>query len=259
VFLGKPNVGKSSLMNLVVQQERSLVSPQAGTTREAVSDIITFYKADIQVTDTPGIRRKRGVTEPLEMLMVKSALRASDNADIVFLLVDASEGKLSDQELKLAFYVFDNYKALILVFNKQDLIDDVAKHTLEHNVEEYDYFLKKIPQITVSCKTGKNVGKILPLAQKVWEHYSQKFNNEELTMLFRTALQRKPLYHKTELLALYEVQQLATAPITLLLTVNEPQWFGQSQLGFLDNLMRDNFELTGAPIKFLLRKAKTTK
>jgi len=255
VLLGKPNVGKSSLMNLLVQDERSIVNEQAGTTREAVSDFVKFYKADIQVTDTPGIRRKRGVTEPLEMLMVKSALRASDNADIVLLMVDAAEGQLSDQELKLAFHVFDNYKALILVLNKQDLLTEQNKGDMAFSMEEYEFFLKKVPQITVSCKTGKNVGKILPLVQKIWQHYSQQFNNEEVTMLCKQALDRRPLFHKTERLTLYEVKQLATAPITFLLVVNEPRWFGQSQLAFFDNTLRGNYDLLGAPIKFVIRKS----
>ena len=106
-ILGKPNVGKSSLMNILLKQERSLVTEQAGTTREAVSGDIHFYKETLKLTDTPGIRRKKTIKEPLEKLMVKSSFSALFDADIAVLMIDVSEGRISDQELKLAFYAFE--------------------------------------------------------------------------------------------------------------------------------------------------------
>ena len=121
VILGKPNVGKSSLMNLLVQEERSIVSPVAGTTREAVAEKITFYHQDILLTDTPGVRRKRKVEETLETMMVKTAFRAVEHADVVLLLIDASSHAIADQELKLAFYVFEHYKSLLFFLIKMIL------------------------------------------------------------------------------------------------------------------------------------------
>lgn len=255
VLLGKPNVGKSSLMNLLLKEERSIVSDVAGTTREAISEKVTFYQEDLKITDTPGLRRQRSVKEQIETLMVKSSLRALDQADIVLLLVDASEGMLSDQELKLSFYAFqEQFKALIILFNKQDLVEQHTQERMEMSTKEYQFLLNKVAQLSISCKTEKNVGKVFPLVKKIWERYSQQFSPEELTILLKTELDKRPLYHKTEPLVLYRAQQMATAPITIALTVNRPEWFGASQLSFFENCMRNAYDLQGVPVKFVLRK-----
>jgi len=254
VLLGKPNVGKSSLMNLLVQQERAIVSEIPGTTREAISEKIKFHKGDIQITDTAGVRRKRAVKEEIENFMVKSSFRALQDANVVLLLVDASTGRLSDQELKLAFYAFENYKALIIIFNKFDLVDEYIKEKLDFELEPYKYFLKKLETVNISCKTQKNVGRVLKKINEVFSRYKQIFSDDELTFLFKEVLQKRPLFHKTNRLIVNFVKQVATAPITLLLKVNVPTWFGQSQLAFFDNQMRRNFDLKSVPIKFIVRK-----
>ena len=147
VILGKPNVGKSSLMNLLVQEERAIVSPIAGTTREAVAEKITFYHQDLLLTDTPGVRRKRKIDETLETMMVKSAFRAVDDADIVLLLIDASSNAIADQELKLAFYVFEHYKSLIILFNKEDLSEASSQRRYGSQLKCLRLFLKKSSSI----------------------------------------------------------------------------------------------------------------
>lgn len=254
VLLGKPNVGKSSLMNMLLNQERSIVHDQPGTTREAITERISFYKEDIQVTDTAGVRRKRAIDEELETLMVKSSFQAVQNADMVLLLIDSSEGTLSDQELKLAFYTLEHHKALIILFNKNDLVMPDTQETMEHSLEEYAYVMDKVPQLAISCATGKNIGKILPLVQEVWRRHCQHFSDIQLTQLFKDALHHKPLYHKTSLLHVHHAKQIKAAPITLVLYVNEPDWFGPSQCAFLENVMRKKFDLYGVPVAFLVRK-----
>lgn len=254
VLLGKPNVGKSSLLNALIQQERAIVADIPGTTREAISERVAFYQEDIMVTDTPGIRRQRSVKEPLEGLMVKSALRAVKDADIVLLLVDASQGGLSDQELKLAFYVFNTlHKALVILFNKEDLVTEDIKKQRTFETEVYEYFLKKIEIMDISCKTGKNVGRIIPLVNKVWQRCNQEFTAHDLSLLFQEALHRKPLYHKSELLKVFRVRQVKKAPISLLMIVNRTAWFKETQLGYFDNVLRYNFDLKSAPIVLMPR------
>lgn len=257
MLLGKPNVGKSSLMNALLKEERALVSEVPGTTREALSEQIMFYKEAIQLTDTPGIRRKRSVSGELEPLMVKSSFQALKKSDIVIMLIDGASHTLVDQELKLAFYAFnEHYKALILLINKQDLMTDQSKRDLEHSFEYYDFFIKKIPVMNISCKTGKNVGRVLPLIQEVWQRYSTQFDNESLTKLFIGELIKKPLYHKTKLLRLYKVKQIKEGPPVLELVVNEPDWFGSSQLTFFENLLRSEYDMKGVPVKFITKKAR---
>ncbi len=254
MLFGKPNVGKSSLMNLLLQKDRSIVSSEPGTTREALTERIKFYSEDIQLADTPGVRRMRSVTEPLEGMMVQSTMQALKEADIVLLLVDGSAEHLVDQELKLAFYAFDSqYKALIILFNKADLIDEAKRARFNHSLEEYKFLLKKIITFDISCKTGKNIGKILPTVKEVWSRYSRQFNQNELTQLFKEASVRRPLYHNKNLLVFHSAHQVGTAPITIVLHVNVPLWFGESQRAYYENVLRQKYDLRGVPVKFIVR------
>ncbi len=254
VLLGKPNVGKSSLLNLLAKKDRSIVSDIPGTTREALIEHIQFYNEDIQFVDTAGVRRKRTIDEDLEGLMVHSTMAAVKSADIVLLLLDAHEGRIVDQELKLAFYAFEKQnKALILLLNKQDLMTERLHADLEHSLEEYTFFLKKIVQLPVSCKSEKNIGRILPLVKKLWGRYSQKLPDEYLFDTLIEALRRRPLYHQKKRLLLYRAKQIKTAPITILIDVNEPDWFGKSQLAYLERVLRKNFDLQGVPVRFVSR------
>jgi GTP-binding protein len=215
---------------------------------------VKFYQEDIQLADTPGVRRMRAVTEPLEGMMVQSTMQALKGADIVLLLIDGSAENVVDQEFKLAFYSFDSqYKALIILFNKEDLVDEATKQRFDHALSEYNFFLKKVVTLSISCKTGKNVGKIMPLVNEVWERHSRQFNQNELTQLFKEASVRRPLYHNKRMLIFHSAHQVGTAPITIVLHVNFPLWFGESQLAYYENVLRQKYDLRGAPIKFIVR------
>lgn len=256
VFLGKPNVGKSSLMNLLLKQERSIVADMPGTTREAVRENVQFYQETIQLIDTAGVRKKRAVSENVEELMVKSTFHAVKDADVVLLVMDSAEGRLTDQELKLAFYVFEHGKALILLYNKQDLLTEEKQHTWDFSKEEYEFFLKKLETLNISCLTEKNTGKILPLVEKVAARYKQKFDSVELSQVIREALERTPLYKTQHRLQVYRAQQVKTGPITIVLYVNEPTWFESSQLAFFDKVLRAQYDLKSVPVKFLIRRER---
>ncbi len=260
MLLGKPNVGKSSLMNELIQKERAIVSEEPGTTREAISEQFSFYKEVISITDVPGLRRKRAVSEELETLMVKSAFSALRTTDIVLLLIDGSSHTLVDQELKLAFYVFqDQYKALILLINKADLMTEQSEAGLKQSLLLYKHFIKNIPVMNISCKTGKNIGRIMPLIKKVWDRVSQKFDDAELQLLFIEAAKKKPLYRNRMPLLVYRVRQVRSAPVTIEMVVNESKWFGPSQISFFENILRSEYDMIGVPIKFIIRKGKDLK
>jgi GTP-binding protein len=169
-------------------------------------------------------------------------------------LVDGSAEHLVDQELKLAFYAFDSqYKALMILFNKSDLIDEAKRARFNHSLEEYKFFLKKIITFDISCKTGKNIGKILPAVKELWDRHSRQFNQNELTQLFKEASIRRPLYHNKNLLMFHSAHQVGTAPITIVLHVNVPLWFGESQRAYYENVLRQKYDLRGVPIKFIVR------
>lgn len=254
VLLGKPNVGKSSLMNLLVNHERSIVSDKVGTTREALSERVSFYGQDLIFTDTAGIRRKRKVDEELETMMVKSSLQAVRRADIVILMIDGSAARMSDQELKLMFYAFEQQKGLLLVFNKRDLVDDEKKNMLEFEMEEYKFFLKNIPQLHISCETGKNVGLVMREVEKIRTRMNQEIDCAALTELLHERLRRKPLFHKRQRLQLFSITRRSEKGLVFTLCVNYPEWFGQSQLAFFENIMRKQYDLRGCPLQFVLTK-----
>ncbi len=255
VILGKPNVGKSSLMNLILKRERSIVADIPGTTREPIKEQVRFYQESIQLTDTPGVRRKRGVTEPIEKLMVRSALRTVDDSDIVLLMIDASEARMVDQELKLAFYVFEQqHKGLIILFNKEDLLNDGTRAELKFNLEPYEHFLKKVVQMHISCVSHKNVGKLMKKVIELGKRYTQRFDEHEISALFKEALIRTPLYKSERRLVFYHARQVKTGPIMIELLVSEPHLFGPSHLAFFDNILRKSVDLKGVPVRFVLRK-----
>ncbi|HBR71078.1 TPA: ribosome biogenesis GTPase Der [Candidatus Dependentiae bacterium] len=256
-LLGKPNVGKSSLMNLLLNRERSIVTEIAGTTREAVSETLQYYSQTIQLTDTAGIRRKKKVEGELEELMVKSSMQAVRTSDIVLLLVDAQDGRLTDQELKLAFYAFEQGKAVIILINKSDLLSDAyTKEQWKYHREEYEFFYKKIETMNISCENGDNVGKILPLIATVWERYLHEFSSDELTSILKQALIRRPLYKQEHQLKIYDAQQVKSGPPTIKLRVSLPQFFGERELAYFEGVLRKNYELKSIPIEFISVKKK---
>ncbi|MFA5306737.1 MAG: ribosome biogenesis GTPase Der [Candidatus Babeliales bacterium] len=252
-IIGKPNAGKSSLMNLLIKQERSIVSPVAGTTREAVSEL-TYHCDDlVQITDTAGVRRPRKVEDDLEQLMVKSSLQAVRSSDIIILVIDASEGKISDQELKLLFYAYEQKKMLLVVFNKTDLLDEYRTSTLKQSIDEYKFILNKLPQLWISCITEKNVGKILHQLQALWQRCSQPFDAVEVDDLVKRELVHKHLYHTTEQLKVHKIVPLNAATPTFALYVNYPEWFGPSEVGCIENILRNHYDLLGCPISFVIK------
>jgi GTP-binding protein len=257
VLLGKPNVGKSSLLNILVEQDRSIVSDVPGTTREPIHERITFYQQDIILTDTAGVRKKSAIEDPLEELMAKSTLQSVKQADIILLMIDANEAQLSDQELKLIFFAFESeLKAVIILFNKQDLLlkNEYGKQMLTDDMEKYEFLIKKIEKISLSCITKQNCGKILPLIDVVHKRLLQQFSIEELTMLFKTALERTPLFCNKNKLIVYRAQQIKSLPHIIALYVNSPEWFGSSQKSFFENVLRKAYKLDSVPIKFVIRK-----
>lgn len=255
VLLGKPNVGKSSLMNMLLGKERCIVADEAGTTRESIRDHVTFHSQDICLVDTAGVRKKRSVTEPLEQLMVKSTMHAIKNADIVLLLVDASIGDMTDQELKLAYYAFqEQHKGLIILFNKQDKITTESKTALNYALSEYPDLMDKVESMYISCKTGFNIGKILPLVDSVAKRYRQRFANDELTLLFRDWLHNTPLYRSEQVLAMRRAEQIKTAPPTFIIHTNQAKMFLPSHINFFENRLRKQFQFKSVPLKIFVRR-----
>jgi GTPase len=253
-IIGRPNVGKSSLMNLLLHHERSIVSDVAGTTREPISENVYYLNDLIQLTDTAGVRRSRKIDDDLEQMMVYSSLQAVKDADLVIIMIDASEGKIADQELKLLFYAYEQRKMMLAVFNKSDLLTEYTRATLEQSIAEYEFILKKIPQIFTSCMTHKNVFKIFNEVQNIWARCTQKFNPQEVDELIKTELTRKYLYRSEQELKVHRVNTLPLRVPTFILDVNHPDWFGSAELNCIENILRQNYDLLGCPVRLSARE-----
>lgn len=255
MLLGRPNVGKSSLMNALLNYERSIVADIPGTTREAITESVKFYKENIAITDTPGIRRKKTIKTQIENMMVHSAFDALKESHLILLLLDATEGGFVDQDLKLAFYAFsEQHKSLIILINKWDLATEEHRKEIESNFELYQHLLKKVPVLKISCKDGKNIGQVLPLIDQVWHDTNYQWQHGDLNALFLPELAKRPLMHTGYQLKVFKAYQIRKAPITICLEVNHPEWFGPSELGFFENLIRRTYKLPGVPIKFITKK-----
>lgn len=254
-IIGRPNAGKSSLMNLLIQHERSIVSDVAGTTREPVT-AMTYHLNDlIQFTDTAGVRRSRKIDDDLEGLMVKSSLAAVRDANIVVMMIDVSEGKIADQELKLLFYAYEQRKMLIVVFNKTDLLDEYTRQTIQQSVDEYEFILKKVPQVWVSCATKRNVIKIFAEIQNVWRRSQQEFDQVHVDELLKRELLTKHLYHNELQLKVTHVVPMKNATVpTFFLHVNFPEFFGKSELNCVENILRRNYDLLGCPVRLATKE-----
>lgn len=257
-FLGRPNAGKSSLTNLLVKQDFSIVSDIAGTTREALRKKIAFNKKVIELIDTAGVRKKGSIDSQLETMMATNALQISKRANIVLLMIDVQEPHLTSQELKLTSYAFDNGCSVIVLFNKTDLLDEEKKLYLEYSLEKYEYFLRKLETLNISCKTGKNVNKILPLVEKVWNRSATRFSQERLTDMFMEALQKAPLYKLGKRLNFYGARQIGATPIRIELTVSNKELFEDFHLAFFENVLRKRENLKSIPIFFYLKAKKFT-
>lgn len=253
-IIGKPNVGKSSLMNILVGHERSIVSPIAGTTREALAETITQEDCLITLIDTAGVRRKRSVDDPLEELMVKSSMEAIRTSDTVILMIDASEGTVSDQELKLLFYAYEEKKNLLVIFNKSDLQTEWSRERLADCLKDYHFIFKKIPVLTISCVTKKNCFKIFDELNKIRARAQQVINSTDLNTLVQEALKHKPLYHCKQPLKLFKIRVVPGSSPTFVLHVNHPEWFDAAALGCIENIIRDSFDLKGCPLIFRVQR-----
>lgn len=252
-LVGKPNAGKSSLMNLLAKEDFSIVSDIEGTTREALHKRVNFNKAIFELVDTAGIRRQKSVEDGIESMMVKNSLQAIRHAHMVLLLMDATEAQLSAHTLKLAQYAIENGSALILIVNKFDLFTPDMVAAFESSLKEYDFIMKKIEVLKTSCKDGKNIGKVLPLVETVWDRYEMRIEDLKLTETFKTALAKAPLYKSGQILTFYKAVQTSVAPMRIELVVRNPEFFGQNQFAYFENVLRKAFNLKSTPILFSAR------
>ncbi len=255
-IVGRPNVGKSSLLNKLLGQERVIVSPLAGTTRDAIDTRLTYHGTDITLIDTAGIRRRGKIVPGVEKYSVLRALKAIDRAEVVLLLVDASE-PFTAQDAHIAGMVLDKARSAIVVVNKWDVIpkDSYTMDMYRTMVREALQFLDYVPVLFVSALTGQRVNKTLPLALKVHAERHRRAPTAELNKVVRAALgQHAPPSRGGKRLRIFYATQVATAPPVILIHVNDRKLLHFSYTRFLENQIRARFEFTGTPLRLAFRE-----
>jgi len=257
-FLGRPNVGKSSLVNRLAGEERMVVSEVAGTTRDSVDTMLERKGRHYLLIDTAGIRRKGKVQEKIEKFSVMRALRALERCDLAFILLDADEG-ITEQDTKVIGYCMESGRGCLLLINKWDLLknDHRRQQRLQEEVERATNFIGFAPTHHVSALTGIGVGKLFPLIDQVYRQYGQEFPTAQLNKVLQEALAaHTPPMYQGRRLKFYYVTQVATRPPTFVIFVNYPKGVHFSYYRFLVNQFREQLGLDKTPLKIMLRERK---
>jgi GTP-binding protein len=254
-IVGKPNVGKSSLLNRLVGKERSIVSPIPGTTRDAVDTRINFGDFPVTLIDTAGIRKRGKIIPGVERYSVIRSMRAIERADVALLMIDAVQG-ISAQDAHIAGFILEAWKSVVVIVNKWDLVEK-DEHTMQgylNQIQRELNFMAYVPILFISAKTGQRVEEILPLALLVQEERVARIPTSSLNYLLQNAQdQHTPVYKTGEGLRIFYGTQVKADPPTFMLYVNNPKQAHFTYLRFLENQIRKEFPYTGTPIRLVLK------
>ena len=254
--IGKPNVGKSSLVNYIIGAERMIVSDIPGTTRDAVDSYFENQYGKFCFIDTAGIRKKKKVSDDIERYSVIRSLTAVERSNVCILMVDANEG-VTVQDTKIVGYANEKGKGIIIAVNKWDAVEKDTK-TMDHmkkQVQSMLPFVSFAPVIFISARTGQRVDKLIALAAEAFEQNRRRITTGMLNEFLGDATARvQPPSDKGKRLKIYYMTQASTQPPTFVLFVNRAQLFHFSYKRYLENQLREVFSLTGTPIRFIVRE-----
>jgi GTP-binding protein len=254
--IGKPNVGKSSLVNKILGYERTIVNPIPGTTRDAIDTPFELNGKKYLLVDTAGIRRKSRVTHVLEKYSIVQALKVINRCDIALLVIDADEG-MTEQDAKIAGLTVEKGVACIIVVNKWDVIDkdNSTVGNYVRDIKETTKFMDYAPIIFVSALTGQRVSKIFDVIETVLIQYTKRVSTAEINRLVRDILaSNPPARHQNRANTLSYVTQVSSAPPTFVFFVREPRAIHFSYRRFLTNRIRETFGFDQSPIRVIFRK-----
>lgn len=260
-IVGKPNVGKSSIINKLLGENRVIVSDIAGTTRDAVDTDIVHNGTEYVFIDTAGLRRKSRVKENLERYSIIRTVTAVERADIVLLVIDAVEG-VTEQDAKIAGIAHDRGKGVIVVVNKWDAVEKNDKTIYEYTrrLKETLSYMPYAEYIFVSALTGQRMGKLFDLIDMVRENQNLRIATGVLNEIVTEAVaMQQPPSDKGKRLRIYYTTQVAVKPPTFVIFVNDKELMHFSYLRYLENQIRDTFGFVGTPLKFFVRERKDKK
>ncbi len=255
-IIGKPNVGKSSLVNRILGEKRAIVSDIAGTTRDAIDSQFENEKGKYILIDTAGVRRKSKVKESIEKYSIMRTLLAIERADVCLMMVDAQEG-ITDQDTKIAGEAHEAGKGVIIVVNKWDAIEKETGTLEKYKKEVYEKlkYLSYAPIIFISALTGQRVDKLFDMINEVKEQNSKRITTSVLNQVINEAIAIvQPPSDKGKRLKIFYGTQVATKPPTFIIFVNNKDLFHFSYERYLVNQIRKEFGLVGTPVRIIARE-----
>ncbi len=254
-IVGKPNVGKSSLLNRLAGEARSIVSDIPGTTRDAVDTKIEYEGIPVTLIDTAGIRRRGKVDPGVEKFSVVRSMRAIERCDVALLMIDAVEG-ITAQDAHIAGYVKDEWKSAVVIVNKWDAVekDNYSMQNYTDRIRQELNFMDYVPLLFISAKTGQRVEQVLPLALRAQEERLARITTGALNRILQKAQdQHSPTSRTGTNIRLYYGTQVRTDPPTFMIYCNNPQLAHFTYLRFLENQIRKEYPYTGTPIRLVLK------
>jgi GTP-binding protein len=263
-FVGRPNVGKSSLLNSLLGEDRAIVSEVPGTTRDAIDTTLAWGRSEVVLIDTAGIKRRGRVASgpAAERFSTLRALKAIGRADVAVLVIDAVEG-LTAQDAHVAGYVVEEGKGLVIAVNKWDLVESKTDRTFDQYVEWIHNevpFLDFAPLVSISAKTGQRVGRVLEMAVDIWGERRKRISTGELNRVLRTAAERVvPPIVKGRRPKLFYMTQAGVAPPTFVFFANDAAAIHFSYRRYLENQLREEFGFAGTPIKLVFRDRESVR
>jgi len=254
--IGRPNVGKSSLVNRMLGEERIIVSDIPGTTRDAIDTPCLIKGKPYLLIDTAGIRRKKQVSAKIEKFSIIKALKSIERCDIALILLDASEG-LTEQDIKISGYAYERGCGCVFILNKWDLVekDSYTLKKLTDQIRDNAKYLGFAPVIPVSALTGKHVSKIFKVVETVYAQYKKTLSTPQVNRIFERATQKtEPPMHKGKRLKFFYATQISACPPTFVCFVNYPEGVHFSYQRYLINQIREETGLEQTPLRLFLRK-----
>jgi len=257
-IVGKPNAGKSSLLNKLVGSERAIVSPIPGTTRDAVDTNIQYEGIDVTLIDTAGIRRRGKIDPGVEKYSVLRSIKAIERADVALLLVDASTG-ITAQDAHIAGFILDAWKSCVVLVNKWDTIekDTYTMEAYSKHIRQELNFMNYVPFLFISALTGQRVDKVMPLALQVQEERLARLTTSKINQIIQKAQDAHPAPSvKGRQLRMFYGTQVRSDPPTFMIYVNDPKLAHFSYRRYLENQLRAEYGFLGTPIRIVLKSRR---
>ena len=254
-IVGRPNVGKSTLLNALLGEERAIVHESPGTTRDSLDAIIRWDDKEILLVDTAGIKRRGRVDVGVDYYSLLRALQAINRCDVALLLIDASEF-ITAQDMHIAGYIIEVGKGMVLVVNKWDLVPREQRQEFKQNAEQRLRFASYTPIIYISAKLGQGINRILPQAWEIWKERQKRLPQSEVDELVKQAVSSYPPPRTgSRRLHITRASQDESRPATFILKVNDPKLVHFSYQRYLENKLRQGFGFRGVPLKLIFTKA----